>query len=157
MDRVWENVLDWEHLPWLHRSSFNYVELEACGDWGWRTWSNVEHSEHVELVVDKPNNKYVARSYRENSQRSEIWTYLTPTDSETDIHVTFNVADVDPTRKDSLGELYLSLYSKLWDEDELMMQERQEQLDHRFTRREQSREVNLGSKSELKLPLTVEL
>ena len=22
LERVWENVRDWEHLPWLHRQSF---------------------------------------------------------------------------------------------------------------------------------------
>jgi hypothetical protein len=35
--RVWENVLDWEHLPYLHKTSFDYVELDAGGQWGWRT------------------------------------------------------------------------------------------------------------------------
>ncbi len=27
LSRVWENVLDWEHLPWLHRSSFSDIKL----------------------------------------------------------------------------------------------------------------------------------
>jgi len=22
LERIWENVCDWEHLPWLYRSSF---------------------------------------------------------------------------------------------------------------------------------------
>ena len=39
-ERVWENVLDWEHLPWLHKTSFGYIELDEAGEWGWRTWSN---------------------------------------------------------------------------------------------------------------------
>ena len=34
--RVWENVLDWEHLPWLHRESFASIELREAGPWGWR-------------------------------------------------------------------------------------------------------------------------
>ena len=34
--RAWENVLDWEHLPWLHRTSFAPVTREDAGAWGWR-------------------------------------------------------------------------------------------------------------------------
>ena len=51
LERVWENVLDWEHLPHLHASSFNYIELDDGGEWGWRTWSDAEHAGHVELCV----------------------------------------------------------------------------------------------------------
>ena len=29
--RVWENVYDWEHLPWLHSESFTVIELEESG------------------------------------------------------------------------------------------------------------------------------
>ena len=36
IERIWENVLDWEHLPVLHETSFNAVELIEIGDWGWR-------------------------------------------------------------------------------------------------------------------------
>ncbi len=34
--RAWENVLDWEHLPWLHRSAFSDIEHIDSGAWGWR-------------------------------------------------------------------------------------------------------------------------
>ena len=27
LERVWENVLDWEHLPWLHRRTFGHIRL----------------------------------------------------------------------------------------------------------------------------------
>ena len=36
LERVVENVLDWEHLPWLHRASFSSVELVDAGESGWR-------------------------------------------------------------------------------------------------------------------------
>ena len=49
--RVWENVLDWEHLPHLHDSSFKYCELDEAGRWGWRVWSDPDHSGHFELAV----------------------------------------------------------------------------------------------------------
>ena len=40
LQRVWENVLDWEHLPHLHATSFGYCELDEAGDWGWRSWAS---------------------------------------------------------------------------------------------------------------------
>src|SRR5690242_2007371 len=36
VERIWENVFDWEHLPVLHQSYFIAVELLEMGDWGWR-------------------------------------------------------------------------------------------------------------------------
>jgi hypothetical protein len=35
-ERVWENVLDWEHLPWLHSGSFSDIVCNGAGEWGWR-------------------------------------------------------------------------------------------------------------------------
>jgi hypothetical protein len=36
IDRVWENVLDWEHLPALHDIYFSHLALVDSGSWGWR-------------------------------------------------------------------------------------------------------------------------
>lgn len=131
--RVWENVLDWEHLPWLHDTSFDYVSLDEGGEWGWRTWSNPEKTASVELAVNQDASEYVARSYTGNQQVSEIWTQLTPVDNHTDIKVTFDLPDIKPEQVDKLGTLFLSLYTKLWDEDEQMMQEREHQLNRKMS------------------------
>ena len=34
LERVWENVHDWEHLPWLHGESFHHIDLLDSGRWG---------------------------------------------------------------------------------------------------------------------------
>lgn len=34
--RMYENALDWEHLPFLHSSSFKAINYLESGDWGWR-------------------------------------------------------------------------------------------------------------------------
>ncbi|MGE0682172.1 MAG: hypothetical protein AB7P69_14895, partial [Candidatus Binatia bacterium] len=36
LERVLENVRDWEHLPWLHRSSFRSIELLEQTSTSWR-------------------------------------------------------------------------------------------------------------------------
>lgn len=132
IERVWENVLDWEHLPHLHDTSFDYVSLDTAGDWGWRTWSNPERSASVELVVNKPKLEYVARSYQGDAQVSEIWTRLTPKGDNTEIHVTFELPNVPNEQVAKLGEIFLKLYTRLWDEDEAMMVEREARLQRKF-------------------------
>ncbi len=154
IERAWENVLDWEHLPHLHATSFDYVSLDEAGPWGWRTWSNADRTGHVELCIDKP--QYVARSYQEQRQVSEIWTTLTPSGDNTQVHVEFHATDVPAASITKIGAIYLKLYEQLWDEDEAMMCRRQQRLTEQ---RESRQEVNLGSLEMLRaqLPITVQL
>jgi nitrite reductase/ring-hydroxylating ferredoxin subunit len=35
LERVWENVYDWAHLPFLHSEAFSAIERLASGEWGW--------------------------------------------------------------------------------------------------------------------------
>jgi nitrite reductase/ring-hydroxylating ferredoxin subunit len=121
--RVWENVMDYEHLPWLHKSSFDFIEIDEAGDWGWRTWSNADHTDHIELTVTTPSS-YVARSYQAGQQISEIWTTLTSVKEVTEIKVEFDIPDIAGDNISKLGNIMLKLYTHLWDEDEAMMMER---------------------------------
>lgn len=143
--RVWENVLDWAHLPHLHESSFDYVDLDDAGDWGWRTWSNSAHTDHVELVV-AGTDRYVARSYVSGQQVSEIWTTLTADAEQTAIHVEFSFPDIEDRMIETLGSAIVTLYTRLWDEDEVMMRQRHHRLRER---RDAAVEVELGSETSL--------
>lgn len=143
--RVWENVLDWEHLPWLHHTSFDYVELDAGGDWGWRTWSDPKHQSHVELTRANEHS-YVARSYQADNQVSEIWTYLTDQGDETGVEVQFYIANVADDARDAVGAAMTRLYTRLWDEDEAMMKERHQRLSEK---RSHEQEVVLGDEASL--------
>jgi len=154
LERVWENVRDWEHLPHLHDSSFDYCELDEAGDWGWRVWSNPDHTSWFELVID--SDRYVVRTMVDGEQASEIWTYLCDQGDETDVRVEFHAAGVTPDNKDEVGQLYIAVYDTLWTEDEEMMRERQRRLDQK---RRRDKRVVLGMRSELEsqLPLRFEL
>ena len=154
LDRVWENVLDWAHLPWLHESSFDYVELDEAGEWGWRTWSNAEHSGTIELCVDRANNRYVTRTYEEALQVAEIWTELEDQGEATNIRVSFLLANIRDEGKDKIGKIMLDAYTQLWDEDEAMMMQRQIRLDEPIIN---DGILNLGPIQSLKLPMTVRL
>lgn len=150
LERVWENVLDWEHLPHLHETSFNYVELDEGGDWGWRTWSDQAHSGHVELTLASADS-YVARSYQSGNQVSEIWTTLTPEGDNTRIRVSFHLPDIAESDREKLGGLMLGLYTTLWDEDETMMRERHLRL---LETRDDQLSCNLGDPSDIRARLS---
>ncbi len=129
LERVWENVRDWEHLPWLHRTSFASIALEHASSDGWRARIGLrpdgpEREILLELVIDAPRLRYVSRTLEGPGAHSEIWTTLDPREGETDIAVEFLLPDVRPQQADAFGKAFVSLYTRLWDEDESMMTRR---------------------------------
>jgi nitrite reductase/ring-hydroxylating ferredoxin subunit len=136
LERIWENVLDWEHLPWLHSDSFEAIELLDEGEWGWRARAELVGERKriivTELKLEREARRYVARTIEGTGEGSEIWTSLSPRGPHrTDIEVEFFVPAVAEGLRDALERTYLDLYSRLWDEDEAMMQARQSRLDEK--------------------------
>ena len=97
--RVWENVHDWEHLPWLHRSTFCSIELLGSGDWGWRALVGLQPAEalreiEIELRVEAED-RYVVRTLAGEGEGTEIWTILAVRGvDDTDIRVEFRVPGI---------------------------------------------------------------
>lgn len=132
--RVWENVLDWEHLPFLHRSTFAFVEPQARSSNGWtaRTALSWDRGRPfvVEVTLDRPGLCYHTRTVAGPGTGTDIVTRLTHlADDRTGIAVAFHVPDVAPEASAAVGQVYVGLYTRLWDEDEAMMQRRQGVLD----------------------------
>lgn len=163
--RAWENVLDWEHLPHLHSSSFSSLDLEDAGAWGWRATTKGVPEEtspetRIELVVDRENSRYVSRTLEGGLPGMEIWTHFSKVaDSKTQIRVEFHIPHVDEDSAAKLGALMTGLYETLWDEDERMMVERQAALDLRTTSTIAEGMIDLGGADDLskKLPMTVKI
>jgi len=132
LDRIWENVRDWEHLPWLHRSSFTGVKLLAQTPDSWRARISMPSADApreavIEIQLDQPNLRYWSRTLEGQGAGGEILTCLKPVDGRTtDIVVEFRVPKVSGKQAESTGAAYLRLYKRLWDEDERMMRRRQE-------------------------------
>lgn len=164
LERVWENVRDWEHLPWLHRSSFSSIECEDEGEWGWRARVGLRSDPaapefRIELLIDPDAARYVTRTLDGAAAGSEIWTRLgASAPRRTDIEVEFRLPNVRPESTRALGAAYETLYATLWDEDESMMVERQNALDAMAERSGAGGAVVLGSRSEVlsRLPFCVE-
>lgn len=135
LERIWENVRDWEHLPWLHRSSFSSITLLEQTPTLWRARISMPPKDApreavIELQLDVPNQRYWSRTVEGQGAGGEIFTCLTLVDGQTtDIVVEFRAPIANVEQRDALGKAYLRLYQRLWDEDEQMMRRRQELID----------------------------
>jgi nitrite reductase/ring-hydroxylating ferredoxin subunit len=156
LERMYENALDWEHLPHVHESSFRSIECLEAGNWGWRARTVAEGGREsvIELRLDRSLRRWITRTLEGRNRGSEIWTHAFPVgDHRVDIVVDFFVPGVAKDERDKVGRIYSGLYERLYDEDVAMMVERQRQLDRRIDSRGPGSEpVDLGARSELVLP-----
>jgi hypothetical protein len=135
LERIWENVRDWEHLPWLHRSSFSSVTLLEQTPTSWRARISMPPVDApreavIEIQMDAPNRCYWSRTVAGQGAGGEIFTRLMSiSEQATDIVVEFRAPVTSEKQADTLGKVYLRLYERLWDEDERMMRRRQELID----------------------------
>ena len=133
--RIWENVLDWEHLPWLHRGAFLGVRLLETWHDGWRAEvllppATAARSAEIAVRLDRPALRYHTTTLSGLGAGSDIVTELAPIDATTTaIAVAFHVPGIDASARDRAADAYTALYRRLWDEDEAMMVRRQALLD----------------------------
>ena len=164
--RIWENVLDWQHLPWLHKTSFADVKLVDASADGWRGWvtarSRRARESLVDVHLDRPALRYRTCTIDGEGSGTEIWTRLEPTaERSTRIRVEFAFPGLAPEVAAETGTGYVRLYARLWDEDEAMMLRRQTLLDAGGGRlplqTADERSIALGSLGELRkrLPLVL--
>lgn len=166
LERVWENVYDWEHLPWLHSEAFDSIEKIASGAWGWHARVELRGAAkaEIELVTDRKAGRYVARTLTGAGAPTEIWTTLDPVAAErTAIRVEFCVPPMPEASLRRLGQGYVELYTLLWSQDEGMMQTRERALAERRGPASRSQDemqpISLGRHEDVltRLPLEVEL
>ena len=166
IDRIWENVLDWEHLPALHEIYFNHVALIEIDSSGWRVELTkrpgaADRRMLLELQIDRARARYRVRTLAGDGAGTAIWTVLEALGPRrTAIEVRFYLPEHRPERLAALGEKYRSSYARLWDQDEAMMMRREALSARSRTRSERSgASLALGPLSELRarLPLLVEV
>jgi nitrite reductase/ring-hydroxylating ferredoxin subunit len=166
VERLYENAIDWEHLPHLHRSTFARVDCLESGDWGfrarvWQRFREDEASFLLELRLDRDCRRWITTILDGPGSGAEIWTHAFPAGERcTDIVVDFFAPGAAPERIGRLREFYLKLYGQLYDEDVRMMTVRQERLD--AARRSANMAIgrfNLGPLNQLcaRLPLALDM
>jgi len=140
MARMMENALDWEHLPYVHNSSFAALECVESGKWGWRARAlpagQAQAWQLLELLLDSER-CYWATSVIEGPAASvEIHTQATeigPGEIEVDVRF-YSSAELSEEESALYREVLQQQYARLYDEDERLMCGRQSALDDRRQR-----------------------
>ncbi len=151
--RIRENVLDWEHLPALHASSFAACALvDADGD-GWRvrlTAAGGGEAQTLKLYIAPDTSRYRVVTEAGPGATSEIRVRVHETAPHAcHVHVEYHVPVSDPEVLAMIGKGFVAIYERLWDEDEAMMQAREAALAPRPRAPDR---VDLGREDMLVLP-----
>lgn len=161
LERLYENALDWEHLPFVHADSFRSIEVIDHGPWGWRAESvgATGESMTLELRLDRRCRRWITRTLSGPNRGSEIWTHAFPIGpARVDIVVDFFVPGIPAEQAAKVGGAFARLYARLYDQDVAMMVERQRRLDVRpAAAGGPSERLVLGSRADLALPMNIEL
>lgn len=127
--RIRENVLDWEHLPALHGSSFAACELVDSDADGWRVRLTSQGAgavpQQLKLRIAADTSAYTVTTEAGPGAPSEIRVAVSARGPHaTHVRVDYHVAECDPVRLARIGAGFIAIYQQLWDEDEAMMQAR---------------------------------
>ncbi len=120
LTRMIENAYDWEHLPFVHSSSFKSIDLFDEGAWGWQAKAILpdSSSQYLELLVDRDNNYWVTTVLSGDARGFEIHTQaIARQDREIDVLVKFYLPEafskVLMLLRTSQRLLPLSLYRRI--------------------------------------------
>jgi nitrite reductase/ring-hydroxylating ferredoxin subunit len=156
--RIRENVLDWEHLPALHASSFGACELVDEDSDGWRirlTAKGGGPAQILKLFIAPDTSRYRVVTEAGPGATSEIRVDVTETGPHAcHVRVEYHVPVTDPDVLAMIGKAFVAIYELLWDEDEAMMQAREAAL---APRPRAPDKVDLGAEEALVLPLDFDI
>ncbi|UTW56552.1 Rieske (2Fe-2S) protein [Kordiimonas sp. SCSIO 12610] len=152
MTRMMENAYDWEHLPYVHPSSFAGIELLDSGTWGWRAKTTLPGQadnpvfQHIELLVDCTRNYWATTvldgpgegieihtqaSKQISKQANELESKTGDHGIEVDVRFYLPEKPEDQGFSDALLRMMQVQYQTLYDEDQDLMQGRQEAIDRK--------------------------
>lgn len=158
--RMMENAYDWEHLPFVHPSAFAAIEKVDSGSWGWRTKVELPGSgetQMLQLLVDHER-KYWATTVLSGSGKGVHIHTQAAAISENEISVDVRFYLDEKPESDEMAAMTLgflqTLYGQLYDEDQDLMEGRQEALDRHIEAGESGPDhLDLGPVEELEQTL----
>ena len=167
LERMFENALDVDHLPWLHTSSFSDITVIERGNWGWEAIAHTPPRSrltkmHLRLTLDREQGCWTTETLDGLGKGAKIVTHATQIEPrKIKIRVEFSLPSFPAVLKGAYATRFLQTYAQLYDEDLSMMSGRQSALDQRkqAKRGAKQSELDLGPASSLKarLPFLFEL
>ncbi|WP_299324233.1 Rieske (2Fe-2S) protein [Parasphingopyxis sp.] len=153
--RMFENALDWEHLPHVHAHAFTSIELlEECES-GWRATVGTPQGGAllIDLELDREAGCWTTNSYAGDTLVGRIVTHATATGPDScRVDIEFLVPDPDAAQRDAFGSYYPALYALLYDEDEAMMIARAEAVERGPAALDERRTVKLANREAATVP-----
>ena len=156
LDRMYENALDWAHLPFVHSTSFKSIKPLDYGAWGWKAdVIDVKgRAMRLELRLDRSSRRWITRNLEGDNEGAEIWTHVFVVSNRAlDLVIDFFVPLEKKIDKDKVGLAYAKSYERLYDEDVQMMSERQIELDRKVKKRDDNEA--LAVEVPVQLPLKI--
>ncbi len=135
LTRMYENAIDGEHLPHLHKSNFASLELLEHGHWGWRARGHLQPRSfmtemELELRLDRDKHCWVTTTLGGLGKGSQIITHVIPVaEDQIRVVVDFYVPKLPKCLHAIYANQFIATYSQLYDEDQSMMVARQQELD----------------------------
>lgn len=163
LERLYENLLDWQRLPHVHAGDVQAVRGRSWGAWGWQADIADRHGRWalVALELDRGRRRWSARwrSGPRAGWRMDGEAEPAPAGAP---GLTVTVRCLLPSRSgrgaDRIGRVWAAWLTGFSALDEAMMVDRQRQLDRRIDRaRDAERHLDLGPVDDLRLPCTVTL
>lgn len=149
MARMMENAHDWEHLPYVHSSSFKSIELIDSGPWGWRAKVELPEeagSQLIDLLIDERRHYWATTAITGVGEGIEIHTQakaLSDDDIEVDIRFYAPQGKFPPEHSKAVLGALSDQYRQLYDEDLALMEGRQSALDFRKSSQSAPRLIEL--------------
>lgn len=142
MERMMENAYDWEHLPFVHQSSFSSIASIETGSWGWRARvglppSGSDNFQIIELLVDVTKSYWATTVLAGQGEGIQIHTQanrLSSDSIEIDVRFYLPQAPAEPAQSDLILNYLRTQYGQLYDEDLGLMEGRQFALDQKHKR-----------------------
>ena len=164
LHRMYENALDYEHLPWLHSSTFASLQIHDSGSWGWLATVHIRPKSVLskmvlELRLDRDNNRWITKTLSGLGKGTEIWTVALPSeDGGIRVVVDFFIPKVPGFMRSFYRQYYMAMYKNLYDEDESMMVGRQQGLNRVKTAGKIAviEGISLGYKEEVRAALPMQ-
>ena len=154
VQRLFENALDWEHLPHLHGDSFSSIEMITADRDGWRSRVTLDDGRPMILDLALTPSGWVTRTEADQTLVSEIRTTAEATGPDAcKVSVSFLLPRLTAERNADAGAYFEQLYATLYDEDERMMLARSEATRRPGAERRRTRDVTLADGVTYAVPL----
>jgi phenylpropionate dioxygenase-like ring-hydroxylating dioxygenase large terminal subunit len=138
--RMIENAHDWEHLPFVHPSSFGAIARVESGSWGWRCKTSLPGDggeQLIELLVDNERHYWATTVVAGPGQGTQIHTQASEHEDggiAVDVRFYLPQAPLGEQQAAMILAYLQAQYATLYDEDEALMLGRQAALDQRKER-----------------------